>query len=241
MWCENIWTLIESSVALRNTRFRMITLCTASAGGAVTSEIGRPTLRPPPVNPDAAPMPTIVLSDVTLCICGLAGSWIIPRTQMTSGPPRAMALVNSAAVSTSTVGPPAPPVVPFWPRALTDAKPIGPVDGWAQLPGGSVGPTVGVAVVVGFGLPSVLTTRSSKDALAKYVENPTRPDARLESLALTTCTPLTKPRRLVPNASRRSVYQVPMVTASGADASVVGPPPTRLPRITDPALGRPRK
>ena len=33
---------------------------------------------------------------------------------------------NSSAVETVTVGPPAPPVVPFWPSAFTEAKPMGP-------------------------------------------------------------------------------------------------------------------
>jgi hypothetical protein len=32
---------------------------------------------------------------------------------------------NSFAVSTDTVGPPAPPMVPFWPHAATAAKPSG--------------------------------------------------------------------------------------------------------------------
>ena len=45
-----------------------------------------------------------------------AGSVIMPLTQMFSGPVWPMAASSSAAVSTSTVGPPAPPVVPFCPR-----------------------------------------------------------------------------------------------------------------------------
>ena len=41
----------------------MITLCTALAGGVVTLvETGRPMLRPPPVMPEVAPTPMIVLS-----------------------------------------------------------------------------------------------------------------------------------------------------------------------------------
>jgi len=36
----------------------------------------------------------------------------MPRTQMVSGPDWAVAEISSAAVSTSTAGPPAPPVVP---------------------------------------------------------------------------------------------------------------------------------
>ena len=63
----------------------MITLCTALAGGdVIASSIGRPMLRPPPVMPELAPTPTIVLSEVTLCIG--PGSVIMPLTQMFSGP-----------------------------------------------------------------------------------------------------------------------------------------------------------
>ena len=50
----------------------------------------------------------------------------------------AMALRNSAVVSTTTVAPPAPPEVPFWPQAFTLAKP-------SAWPGcGGVGVPVGV-------------------------------------------------------------------------------------------------
>ena len=49
----------------------------------------------------------------------------MPLTQICSGPVWPIAAMSSAAVSTSIVGPPAPPVVPFWPSALTLAKPVG--------------------------------------------------------------------------------------------------------------------
>ncbi|MEU8382963.1 hypothetical protein, partial [Streptosporangium sp. NPDC048865] len=50
-----------------------------------------------------------------------------------------------------TTGPPAPPVVPFWPRASTVAKPVGaPVQAAASLPAALVpAVTVPGAVVVG--------------------------------------------------------------------------------------------
>ena len=47
----------------------MMMLCTAFAGGDVmSSSIGRPMFRPPPVKPELEPTPTIVLSEVTSCI-----------------------------------------------------------------------------------------------------------------------------------------------------------------------------
>ncbi|MFD0469657.1 hypothetical protein ACFQ0B_16100 [Nonomuraea thailandensis] len=54
------------------------------------------------------------------------GRVMVPLTWMTYGPGRAMWSRNWAVVVTVTVGPPAPPVVPFWPRALTAANPMGP-------------------------------------------------------------------------------------------------------------------
>jgi hypothetical protein len=78
-WCENIWTLMASSGVPLKFRLRMMMLCTAFAGGAVTeSSGGRPMLSPPPVSPEFAPTPTIVLSEVTSCIG--PGSAMIPLT-----------------------------------------------------------------------------------------------------------------------------------------------------------------
>ncbi len=73
------------------------------------------------MRPEPEPTPTIVLSEVTSCIG--PGSVSIPCTWMTRGPDCAIADRNADAVVTVTVGPPAPPVVPFWPQALTDAQP----------------------------------------------------------------------------------------------------------------------
>jgi hypothetical protein len=49
-----VWTLIESSLALRNTRLRMMTLRTPDR------------LNPPPVTPEPEPTPMTVLFDATL-------------------------------------------------------------------------------------------------------------------------------------------------------------------------------
>ncbi|MFI7442619.1 hypothetical protein [Nonomuraea indica] len=57
----------------------------------------------------------------------------------------------------------------------------------------------------------------------------------MASVAETTSTPSTKPRSEVPNASSRTVYQVPGVTVAAAVARVTGPPPERLPRTTPPS------
>ncbi|MFI7442620.1 hypothetical protein [Nonomuraea indica] len=105
------------------------------------------------------------MSEATLCIP--AGTAIIPRTQMFSGPLWPIAVMSSFAVSTSTVGPPAPPVVPFWPQAFTEANPDG-VPEVEQSPGGG-GVTVGVTVgVTGgpLGPPTSVTSTSSNEALA---------------------------------------------------------------------------
>ena len=121
-------------------------------------------LKPPPVMPEFAPIPTIVLSDVTLYMP--AARLIIPRTQICNGPLWPIAAISSEAVSTSIFGPPAPPVVPFWPHALTLAKPVGEPE-VLQVPlGGGLVDCEGIGEPVG-GVPGVsVTTRSSKDALA---------------------------------------------------------------------------
>jgi hypothetical protein len=162
-WCENICTLIASSGVPVKTRLRMMTLCTALAGGEVTpSSIGSPMFRPPPVSPEFAPTPTIVLSEVTSCIG--PGSVMTPLTWTISAPGRAMAARNPAASDTVTAGPPQPPVVPFWPSANTSANPMmrggvvqstGGVDG-VDDEGGSLGGTTG----------TVSATTSSNAALA---------------------------------------------------------------------------
>jgi hypothetical protein len=92
-WWLNICTLIRSSVAPVIDRFRMITLCTAFAGGEVTSSsTGSPMFSPPPTSRASPPRPTIVLSEATSCIPSLVpvGSVIVPRTCTTSGSGRAM-------------------------------------------------------------------------------------------------------------------------------------------------------
>jgi hypothetical protein len=228
MWCENICTLIESSVAPRKTRFRMMMLWIAFAGGEVTeSSGGGPMLNPPPVTPELAPSPMIVLSDVMLCIP--AGSAIMPFTWMITGPDREIAASRSVALLTVTVGPPQPPVVPFWPSALTPAKPItrgglvqftgGWLDVELELVGGSVG-----------GETLLSTTTSSKDALAYCVARPARPPLNVVSVALATCVPLAKARSDVPLTSRRNVDQLPVGTDADPVASVVCAPLNRRPR-----------
>src|SRR6185369_6724673 len=154
MWWENICTLMSSSAELLMRRLRRITLCTAFAGGEVMlSEIGRPMLSPNPVKPEFAPRPTIVLSEVTSVI---AVSVMVPLTWMTNGPDRWAKLMKSAAVDTVTVGPPAPPVVPFCPRALTPAQPSAtPLAGGGLVGGGVVGGGVVGGGVVGRGLVGV--------------------------------------------------------------------------------------
>ena len=73
--------------------------------------------------------------------------------------------MSSEAVSTSTVGPPAPPVVPFWPHAFTAAKPVGwPTTRQVPAGGGLVG-EVGGGLLGGTPL-TVSTRTSSNDALA---------------------------------------------------------------------------
>ncbi len=97
------------------------------------------------------------------------GRVTIPRTHTVSGPATDAAM-SSEAVSTSTVGPPAPPVVPFWPHAFTAAKPVG----WPTTGGPGrrrAGRGVGAGGEVGGGLlggtPLTVSTRtSSNEALA---------------------------------------------------------------------------
>jgi hypothetical protein len=92
-WWLNICTLIRSSVAPESRRLRMMMLCTAFAGGVVTSSsTGRPMFSPPPTSAPVAPTPTMVLSEVTLCMPSLVpvGSVMVPATWMTYGPGRAM-------------------------------------------------------------------------------------------------------------------------------------------------------
>ena len=83
--------------------------------------------------------------------------------------------MNWAAVETMTLGPPAPPVVPLLPIALTAAKPTG-------LSVGAAGPLgAGEADVVvppdGVVLTGEVTRTSSNSAAALSVLNPTRPVA----------------------------------------------------------------
>src|SRR5215471_696025 len=145
---------MQSSGQSVNTRLRMITFRTAFGGGSVTASLlVSPTLSPPPLKPELAPRPTMVLSEVTLCIG--PGSCTMPCTWITSGPGRDAASRNSATVRTVTVGPPAPPVVPFWPSAFTDAKPLGasPMgDGAGDGLGDGIGVGAGVGVGVGAGI-----------------------------------------------------------------------------------------
>jgi hypothetical protein len=92
---------------------------------------------------------------------------------------------------------PAPPVVPFWPNTVSDGKPAGRPD-VSRVPG------VGGGVVVG-GVPgpgTSITSTSSKDALAKSVTRPIRPEPNVPSVA---ATPLTNPRSEPPNAGSRNL------------------------------------
>src|SRR5687767_9219263 len=75
--------------------------------------------------------PIIVLFGRTPCLLVML---MVPRTSITIAPMVSIAVSSSSVVSTTTVGPPAPPVVPFWPKALTLAKPSG-----RPGPGGSPG------------------------------------------------------------------------------------------------------
>ena len=145
------------------------------------------------------------------------------------------------ALVTVTVGAPAPPVVPFWPRALTAANPSGrPGSG---VTGGSVGGGVlvtgGLLVdgpPVGPGPAVSVTTTSSKVALAYEATRPMRPDAKVASVAVTEVVSLRNPRSVEPNASSRSVAKVPIVTVVGALASTVTPPPLMRRSSSRPAL-----
>src|SRR6185312_13159193 len=104
-----------------------------------------------------------VLSEVTSCMGPGSGSR--PFTRMMRGPAVAISARNCAAVVTVTVGPPAPPVVPFWPHVFTDAQPS------AWFGPGSTG---GCELLEPDGLdgvapPTVSTTTSSNDAVALNV------------------------------------------------------------------------
>lgn len=97
MWCENIGTLMASSVAPENDRFRTMTLCTAFAGGDVTSSsTGTPMLSPPPWTRAVAPIPMMVLSDDTLYMPSLlpVGNVIVPCTRTTRRPVPAIAAMS---------------------------------------------------------------------------------------------------------------------------------------------------
>ncbi|WP_256966904.1 hypothetical protein [Streptomyces caniscabiei] len=66
----------------------------------------------------------MVLFGRTPCLLVMS---IVPWTRMTSGPVVSMYSRNCSVVVAVTVGPPAPPVVPFCPSASTAAKPVGDV------------------------------------------------------------------------------------------------------------------
>jgi len=132
-------------------------------------------------------------------------------------------------VVTVTTGPPAPPVVPFRPSAGTAAKPIGCPGGTG--PGDGVdGPGPGVdglgPGVVGLGPETVSTSTLSNEPLALNVATPACPAANCVSVAVSAVPPLTVLRSEVPETVNETVYQVPMETVTGADASVVAEPPT---------------
>src|SRR5688572_30705898 len=88
--------------------------------------------------------PIMVLFGRTPCLLVIL---IVPCTWITIGPAVSIAVSSSSVVSTTTVGPPAPPVVPFWPKALTAAKPS------ARSPGcGGLGLVLGLGLALGLGL-----------------------------------------------------------------------------------------
>src|SRR5687768_11360806 len=87
------------------------------------------------------PIPRIVLLGRTPCLLVML---MVPWTWMIIGPTVSMAASSSAVVSTTTVGPPTPPVVPFWPSAFTPAKP-------SALPVGGGGLVLGVGEIDGDG------------------------------------------------------------------------------------------
>jgi len=144
---------------------------------------------------------------------------IIPLTSTIIGPAELMALRNADAVVTRMVGPPAPPEVPFCPKAFTLANPsawpgcggvglpVGDADGEGGLDGDADGERegdVGTSEMVGPGPAMSVTTTSSNEPDAKLATKPTRPLASVPSVTLTAGRLLTKPRRLVPNVSSRS-------------------------------------
>jgi hypothetical protein len=69
------------------------------------------------------------------------------------------------------------------------------------------------------------TVTSSNETLAYDAIRPIFPEPNVLSVAEATCVPFTNPVSAEPNASSRSVYQVPGDTATFAVASVVTPPP----------------
>ena len=130
------------------------------------------------------------------------GSVIVPWTRMTYGPGRAMESRNCSVVVTVTVGPPAPPVVPFCPSALTAAKPLATlgiggtvvvvvvVGGRVVVvvvTGGVVGGLVVVLVTGGVGPVPLSTSTSSKLAAALKVATPMPPAAYWLSVACSGC------------------------------------------------------
>src|SRR5689334_19682013 len=102
---------------------------------------------------------------------------------MMSDPVCAIAARNPAVVFTVTVAPPAPPEVPFWPSALTLAKPlacpgcggvgevlgVGEIDGDGDAEGDAEADAEGETdgLMVGPGPGVSVTTTSSNDALEK--------------------------------------------------------------------------
>ncbi|MNN72240.1 hypothetical protein D3C81_1882560 [compost metagenome] len=67
----------------------------------------------------------MVLLDFTGMRAPQGDIWMVPWTRMTNGSAEAAYASSSAWVVAVTVAPPKPPVVPFWPRALTLAQPTG--------------------------------------------------------------------------------------------------------------------
>jgi hypothetical protein len=118
-------------------------------------------------------------------------------------------------------------VPPFW-----VAQPTRPVCG---CPGGVVGGGVVGGGVVGGGVegggvagglvggvvPEPSTRTSSKRAPAYAVTSAIRPDPYAELVPEPTWVPLTNPRTVLPPASIRSVYQVPVETVRDALPSTV--------------------
>src|SRR5688572_21194636 len=77
----------------------------------------------------------------------LLSIWMRPCTWMTSFSRLSMAVSNWSVVETVTVRPPAPPVVPFCPNALSDANPVGAVSAATLTAAAAAGSTITPAAV----------------------------------------------------------------------------------------------